>query len=246
MKRLLSSLLLLGLLTAHARTQELAPLKIHMLGAGEYKPVESLTAFKKYLEEHYRVECSTSFGKDGKSLPNLDALKNADVMVVFLRRMNLPEEQMAIIRDHWEKGKPVVALRTASHGFQEADNRLFAGKVLGGEYKGPGSYTAPFKAISTEAQKEHPVLRGVGPIDSRGRYNFDKLAEAAIVLQVVDAPGKKVPSPVSWVHSYKGGRTFFSTMGVPEDFENETFRRLLTNAIFWTAQRDPDKLKLAK
>jgi len=32
-------------------------------------------------------------------------------------------------------------------------------------------------------------------------------------------------------------------MGVPEDFQDENFRRLLTNAIFWTAQRDPEKMK---
>jgi hypothetical protein len=32
-------------------------------------------------------------------------------------------------------------------------------------------------------------------------------------------------------------------MGVPEDFKDENFRRLLVNAIFWTAQRDPEGMK---
>jgi len=245
MKRSLSSLLLLGLLAAQSWSQEPAPLKIHMLGAGEYKPVESLTAFKKYLEANYRVECTTSFGKDGKSLPNVEALKNADVMVVFLRRMNLPEEQMAIIRDHWEKGKPVVALRTASHAFQPADNEVFDRKVLGGDYKGAGSYTTPFKAIAAKEQAEHPVVKGIGTITSKGYYNNGKLAEDAVVLQVVESD-RKTPQPVTWAHTYKSGRTIYSSMGTPEDFEDETFRRLLTNAIFWTAQRDPAKHKLAK
>jgi type 1 glutamine amidotransferase len=245
MKHLLLSLTVLGLLAAPAWSQEPAPLKIHMLGAGEYKPVESLTAFKKYLEANYRVECTTSFGKDGKSLPNVEALKNADVMIVFLRRMNLPEEQMAIIRDHWEKGKPIVALRTASHAFQPADNEVFDRKVLGGDYKGAGSYTTPFKAIAAKEQAEHPVVKGIGAITSKGYYNNGKLAEDAVVLQVVESD-KKTPQPVTWAHTFKGGRTIYSSMGTPEDFEDETFRSLLTNAIFWTAQRDPNKLKLAK
>jgi type 1 glutamine amidotransferase len=54
---------------------------------------------------------------------------------------------------------------------------------------------------------------------------------------------KKTPQPVTWAHTYKGGRTIYTSMGVPEDFQDENFRRLLTNAIFWTAQRDPQKMK---
>lgn len=245
MSRCLFSLLALSLLTLHVGGQEPATLKVHMLGAGEYKPVESLTAFKKYLEDQYRVECTTSFGKDGKSLPNLEQIKAADVLLVFVRRMDLPEAQMALIRAHWEQGKPVVALRTASHGFQPADNEIFDKKVLGGDYKGAGSYTTPFKAIAAAEQARHPVVKGIEAITSQGYYNNGKLAEDAVVLQVVESD-KKTPQPVTWAHTFKGGRTIYSSMGTPEDFQNETFRRLLTNAIFWTAQREPEQLKRAK
>jgi type 1 glutamine amidotransferase len=149
---------------------------------------------------------------------------------------------MAIIRQHWEKGKPVVALRTASHAFQPADNAIFDRKVLGGDYRGAGDYTTPFKAIPAKAQADHPVLKGVGPITSKGYYNNGKLAEDAVVLQVV-ASERKTPLPVTWAHTYKGGRTVYSSMGVPEDFKDENFRRLLVNAIFWTARRDPEMMK---
>ncbi len=221
---------------------QVQPLKIHMIGVGEYNPVESLTALKKVLEEGYRVEVTTSFGKNSKSLPNLDKLKTADVLVIFARRMALPEEQMALIRAHWEKGKPVVAMRTASHAFQPDDNAVFDRKVLGGDYKGSGSYTKPFKAVPAEGQAAHPVLKGVGPLTSRGYYNNGKLAGTAVVLQVLETD-KKTKPPVTWVHTYKGGRTLYTSMGVPEDFQNEHFRRLLINAIFWTAQRDPEKMR---
>lgn len=221
-----------------------APLKIHLLGSGEYKPVESLTEYKKYLEARYRVEITTSFSKDNKSLPNLESLRKADVMVVFLRRMNLPEEQMAIIRDHWEKGKPVVAMRTASHAFQPADNEVWDKKVLGGGYTGYGN-SNPFKAIPAEGKGEHPILKGVEAITSHTYYNNNKLAESAIVLQIVESEKKNKP-PVTWVNNYKDGRTFYTSMGVPEDFQNENFRRLLANAIFWTTRRDPATMKLAE
>ncbi len=82
----------------------------------------------------------------------------------------------------------------------------------------------------------------MGPIASRGCYGFDKLAEKAIVIQVVESD-EKAEAPVTWVHSHEGGRTFYSTMGVPEDFQNENFRRLLVNAVFWAGQRDAEKMK---
>jgi type 1 glutamine amidotransferase len=244
MKKIVLSIVVLGLLSGNAGSQQPAatvPLKVHLIGVGGgYKPDVSLREFKKVLEERYRVDCTASLGNNTKKLDNFDPVKSADVLVIFSHRLNLPEEQMAVLRDHWEKGKPIVALRTASHGFQAADNEIFDKKVLGGDYKGYGS--GPFKAIAAKDQAEHPVLKGVEPITSKSYYNNGKLAEDAVVLQVVESD-KKTPQPVTWAHTYKGGRTIYTSMGVPEDFQDENFRRLLANAIFWTTQRDPEKMK---
>jgi type 1 glutamine amidotransferase len=35
-----------------------------------------------------------------------------------------------------------------------------------------------------------------------------------------------------------GGRVFYTSLGGPDDFKNESFRRLVVNAIFWTAKRN--------
>jgi type 1 glutamine amidotransferase len=243
MKRLLPLLLLVFAFPAPAlRSEEPAALKIHLIGVGEYEPAKTLAEFKKYLEATYRVACTASLGGNGKKLDNLDALKAADVLVISARRMNLPDEQMALLRDHWEKGKPVIGMRCASHAFQPADNEVFDKKVLGGDYKGAGSYTTPFKAIPAKEQAAHPVVQGVGPISSRGYYNNGKLADDAVVLQLVESD-RKTPQPVTWAHTYKGGRTIYTSMGVPEDFQDENFRRLLVNAIFWASQRDVGKFK---
>ena len=242
MKRVLAALLMVALLASVSSSQQPAALKIHLIGVGEYEPAKSLAEFKKHLEQSYRVVCTASLGGNGKKLDNLDALKSADLLVIFARRMSLPDDQMAILRDHWEKGKPIVAMRTSSHAFQLADNEIFDKKVLGGDYKGSGSYTTPFKAIVAKDQAEHPVVKGVKLITSRGYYNNGKLAADSVVLQVVDSE-RKTPLPVTWAHTYKGGRTIYTSMGTPEDFLDENFRRLLVNAIFWTAQRDPETMK---
>lgn len=242
MFRRMFALVLFGLCVAATRGAEPAPLKIHLIGVGEYEPAKSLAEFKKHLEANYRVECSASLGGNGKKLDNLEPLAQADLLVIFARRTNLPDEQMALIRNHWEKGKPIVGMRTASHAFQPADNEIFDKKVLGGSYSGAGSYTAPFKAIPATPQAEHPVLKGVGPITSRGYYNNGKLAADVVVLQLVETDSK-TPRPVTWTHSYNGGRTLYTSMGTPEDFKNEDFIRLLSNAVFWAAKTEPDKMK---
>jgi type 1 glutamine amidotransferase len=215
-----------------------APLTVHVIsGSKEYRSEESLKPFLAELEKRYRVSVTASWGADGgESLENLEALKDADVLLLFARRMKLPEEQMKLIRAHWEAGKAVVGVRTASHAFQEADNEALA-KVLGGTHQSHGADVA-FKVANKADQAEHPVLRGVGAMVSRKLYRRGDLAKDLVVLQTGDS-GQET-QPVTVVREHKGGRVFYTSLGVPEDFKEESFRRLLTNAIFWTGRRDPE------
>ena len=47
--------------------------------------------------------------------------------------------------------------------------------------------------------------------------------------------------PVTWVNEYKGGRMFYTSLGVPEDFKDGNFRRMLVNAVYWTTRREAPK-----
>ena len=44
--------------------------------------------------------------------------------------------------------------------------------------------------------------------------------------------------PVTWAREFKGARVFYTSLGGRDDFDNPDFRRLLTNALFWTAKRE--------
>ena len=218
---------------ALAPLSDAAALKIHFIsGAREYKSEESLKKFIPWLEKHYDVKCSVSWGHDGiKELPSLNELKEADLLFVFARRMKLVEPQMKIIRTHWAKGKPVVGVRTASHAFQKADNEVFDRQVMGGNYQGHFG-DGPVKVVNLG---KHPILKGVGKIISDKLYKAGSLAKGATVLQQGDIGTDK--HAVSWINNWKGVRTFYTSLGVPKDFENENFRRMLANAIFWTVDR---------
>lgn len=222
------------------------PLRVHIIAGGEYDPVPSMTGFKKYLEEKYRVECTTSFypgtGSPSK-LDNLDGLKSADVLVLFARRMALREEQMKLIRAHWDAAKPIVGIRTACHAFQKADNETIDRKLFGGEYGVGPSSNGGFKTAIAKGQENHAVLKDVGEIKAaKYAYGNGPLAESAVVLHLVGRIKDK-NFPVTWVNTYKGGRYFYTSLGSPEDFQQEGMNRLLVNAVFWTTQRDPAKMK---
>ncbi len=220
-----------------------APLKIHIIsGSEEYKSEPSLQEFSADLAKRGFV-CTASWGKDkGKTLPNLEPLAQADLMIVFARRMTLPEEQMKLIRAHWESGKPIIGLRTASHAWGEKDSpdiAHFDRKVLGNNYAGHyGDEPVAVQAVPEQAT--HPVLQGVHPFTSRKLYKNKELAPSAIALQIGDnGKGRDV---VTLVNEYKGGRMFYTSLGVPEDFKDENFRRMLMNAIHWTTRREPARI----
>lgn len=216
------------------------PLKIHLIsGSAEYKSEASLREFSAHLQQLGFV-CTASWGQDkGRSLPNLEALPAADLMIVFARRLALPAGQMKLIRAHWEAGKPVLGIRTASHAWGEKDNpdnAVFDRQVLGNHYTGHYG-NEPVAVAPVAAQAAHPVLRGVRPFNSAKLYKTGELAPTAIALQHgTNAQGRQV---VTLINEYRGGRMFYTSLGIPEDFRDENFRRLLVNAIHWTTRREP-------
>lgn len=235
-------ILLLAFSLVPSAFAEPKPLKVHVIsGSKEYKSEPSLKAFMPWLEKHYRVTWTASWANDGaKELENFESLKDADVMLVFARRLKLGDAQMKVIRAHWESGKPIVGLRTASHAFSNDDNKVFDLKVMGGNYKGHFG-DEPVKVLTADDAKGHPVLKGVGAFTSRKLYKVGELPATTKVLQFGDIGKDK--HAVTWVNEYKGGRVFYSSLGVPEDFENEPFKTMLVNAIFWTAKLDAAKMK---
>ncbi|MCP4708918.1 MAG: hypothetical protein GY869_09860, partial [Planctomycetes bacterium] len=79
---------------SHATTPK-SPIHVHMLsGSKEYQSAATLTVLSAHLETQGMI-CSLSLGQDkGTRLPNLEALDQADVLVVFTRRISLEPTQL--------------------------------------------------------------------------------------------------------------------------------------------------------
>jgi len=214
--------------------QPAGPLRICLVsGAVLYKSDASLVALQEHLEENYPIGCSRAFRKADDDLPGLENLDQCDCMVLLVRRLTIAGEQLERVKRYCRRGGAIVALRTASHGFQ---NWLAMDKeVLGGDYQGHYG-NEPVEVKIAEAAKDQPVLAGVEPFTSQGSlYKNIELAKDATVLLTGTIPGHS--HPVAWVRPHQGGRVFYTSLGHPDDLKQPSFLRLLLSAIAWTAQR---------
>ena len=100
---------------------------VFVTGDEEYRSEESMPAMARILAERHGFQCSVLFSinpKNGEidpkvdnNIPGLELLKDADLMVVFMRFRHLPPEQMAHFVDYVNSGRPVIGIRTATHAF---------------------------------------------------------------------------------------------------------------------------------
>ncbi len=168
-------------------------------GDDEYRSEETLPQLGKILAKHHGFKCTVLLPIDPKdgtinpnvttSSPGLEALKSADLMIIFLKWHNLPDDQMKMLADYIESGKPILGMRTATHAFNlRKESPYFAKyhwtnkeggfgrKVLGetwvSHHGGHGSQAT--RGILAKGQENHPILRGIkdgdifGPTDVYG------------------------------------------------------------------------------
>ncbi|NWK55297.1 ThuA domain-containing protein [Verrucomicrobiaceae bacterium N1E253] len=205
----------------------------------EYRSEETCPAIARILAQHHGFQCTVLFGLDNKgniqagasNIPGLEALQQADLMVIFARFLNLPDAQMKHIVDYLERGGPVVGLRTSSHAFKipkgstyERFDFKYSGKdyekgfghqILGNTWVGHygKNHKQGTRIQLIPEQKQHPILRGVndnafchaGGYVGNPREGFTVLtnSQPLVSMQPDAKPDpKKPPMPSTWTRHY--------------------------------------------
>ncbi len=250
----------------------------------EYRSEQSMPMLAKILANHHGFQCTVLFGVNDMgqvdptmpvypvkgeeekfrphSIPGLEHLEQADLVIFFNRLLTLPQGQQEQIVRYLDSGKPLIGLRTANHGFRPelpykiADKQVQFGRdILGGTFLGHHGnwHRDSTRGDLVVAMRDHPILRGVsdiwGPSDVYRTYKQgEQLPEGCTALVLgqpligrevdgVDNPDKE-PLPVAWIKNWQtsdgqSARVFHSTMGSGKDFECEGLRRLVVNASYW-------------
>lgn len=101
-------------------------------GDEEYRSEEALPMLAKILAKHHGFKTTVLFAIDPETgeidpeyqsnIPGLEHLQSADLMVIFTRFRELPDEQMKYIDEYIQAGKPIIGMRTATHAFRYQQN----------------------------------------------------------------------------------------------------------------------------
>lgn len=219
------------------RGSEAKKLKVALVsGSFEYKSDDSLTGLQKHLEANYPVECVRIFAKAEKdtTFAGIENLEKCDVAIFFTRRLQIEGESLDAVKKYVKSGKPIVGIRTASHGFQkwlEVDK-----EILGGDYQGHfGAGVADVNIVAK--QKDHPILKGVAAFKTNGSLYKNPNVAADVTVLLQGSMGKE-SEPMAWTREKDGRRVFYTSLGHPDDFKDENFTRLIVNALAWATKTE--------
>jgi type 1 glutamine amidotransferase len=216
---------------------------VFVTGDEEYRSEEGMPPLAKILAKHHGFKCTVLFAIDRKdgtinpqqldNIPGLEKLQTADLMIIFTRFRDLPDDQMKHIVDFINSGKPILGLRTSTHAFAFKKHKTYAkydwqskdkdypggfGKQVLGE-----TWVAHYGAhekestrgVIAEGMEKHPIAKGLdnvwGPSDV---YAINKLtgdSQPVVMGQVLKGmkptdeprPDKKLV-PIAWIKSYTG------------------------------------------
>jgi type 1 glutamine amidotransferase len=216
---------------------------VFVIGDDEYRSEDSMPMLARILAVHHGFKCTALFAVNKETgeidpgtldnIPGLEALETADLMVIFARFRELPDEQMKYIIDYTNSGKPIIGLRTATHAFNYTKNTnspyakySFRSKdpdggwghqVLGETWISHyGAHNQEStRGVVAEGMEGHPIVKGCediwGPSDVYGLTTLYGDCKPLIMGQVLkgmdpkDEPNPdKKPVPVAWTKTYTG------------------------------------------
>ena len=212
---------------------------VFLAGDHEYRSEETLPALARLLAKHQGFKCTVLFNIDpatgdivagNSNMPGMEALDTADLMVVFLRFQQFPEEQMKHVDAYLNRGGPVAGLRTATHAFKTSKDYPFAKYSFDSKVNGyelgfghqvlgqtwVGHYGANHKQSTritiVEDKNEHPILRGVKDVWVQVGAYVGKPIDGEILTMAQPLNGMtpespadatKPPQPSEWTRTYK-------------------------------------------
>jgi len=216
---------------------------VFIAGDDEYRSEEVIPALARVAAAHHGFKCTVLFAVNKETgeidpgaldnIPGLEALDKADMMVLFLRFRELPDDQMKHIIDFTNSGKPMMGLRTTTHAFNYRKlkdspyakysfrskdpkggwGRWVLGETWAGHYGHHGKEST--RGVVAKGQEKNPIVRGCediwGPSDVYGITTLEGECTPLIMGHVLvgmdpkDEPNtKKKPVPVVWLKKFKG------------------------------------------
>jgi nicotinamidase-related amidase/type 1 glutamine amidotransferase len=239
--------------TAQRFSGDNRPRLVMLIAEDEYLTETTLPAFAaKHLSQHFSV--TTCFGSETnrEQIVGIDAVAEADALLISVRRRPLPERDLALIRAFAASGKPMIGIRTASHAFSLRSNEAAAGlavwpefdaDVWGGSYSGHYGNELKSTVQTIDAASAHPILSAAAITKNfkpgGSLYKTSPLQPGSQPLIHGSIAGQE-PEPIAWTFIRNdGGRSFYTSLGHIDDFAQSEFEALLSAGVHWACGLAP-------
>ena len=165
----------------------------------EYRSEQTCPLLAKILAKHHGFKCTVLFGLDDEGaikagaadMPGMEALEDADMLFFFTRFMNLSDDQADLLVDYFERGGPVVGVRTSTHCFNGQKGKW--GK-LNFNYKGDDYHGGLGEQVFGNTwEKEH----------GQSHYG-SKHQMGSRITPVAGSEGNPILKGVKQIHAYSG------------------------------------------
>lgn len=235
-------------------------------GAHEYE--KDLRLLKACLEASPNVDDVVTELYVGNILANVDKLDGADVIVIHSSGDRLTNETHSLFPIHDAANPGATYSPAEKRAIERIDGMMKRGTGLVvlhyslivvnpksrdymldwiDGYHGDGSRVKIDRSEARPAAPEHPILRGVKPWTTDHEYYFNQVfrkddsRRTPLLTSMLpsDDPKRHV---IAWATQRDNGRGFVFTGGhYHNNVQIESYRRMLLNAILWTANVDvPD------
>ncbi len=157
-------------------------------GDEEYRSEQMMPELARILARRHGFDCTVLFAIDPNdgtinpnytsNIPGLEALDSADLLILFTRFRDLPDAQMKHFVDYVGSGRPIVAIRTATHAFDLKSSATyrryswdskewdggFGRQILGETWIAHHGRHAveSTRGVFAPGAARHPILRGIG------------------------------------------------------------------------------------
>ncbi len=197
-------------------------------------------------------------------IDNLEKLSSADLAVFFMRFRRLPDDELNYILEFVESGKPIIGFRTSTHSFLYEDsarqylNNQWPTQVFGQQWITHHGHfddgDNPLTSVELLDSVQSGILNGVSSFGAYswlyhvdgGDWNLAGDSKPLLKGTALKSNHEmndrldrfQLTNPVAWTKTHKGARVFFTTLGHPFDFKQESMRKLALNGIYWALEID--------
>ncbi|MGC8846266.1 MAG: ThuA domain-containing protein, partial [Candidatus Hydrogenedens sp.] len=175
-----------------------------------------------------------------------DKYKDFDTIVLYNFHHKISKKQQKNFLDMLNSGKKIIVMHHALSAFPDWNE---FSKIIGAKYfledmewEGKkyerSKYKHDIKIPVHVVDKNHPITQGVEDFEEIDEvYSQFYISPDVHVLLTTNHPDSA--SFLAWVNKYSNSEVFFMQLGHgPQIFANEQFRKLISNAIKWSVEKN--------